>query len=118
MQNNKAGLMDKKTRRGRFFDVLFASSLPFALLIGLLWNLQIRAIGGAAIGGKIENGLFFVVSNSGGFRSVTSSEWVLSLILACFTLLGGFLVGCGFIYFGVKYFFYPYFKSRRKGNTL
>lgn len=105
-------------RKNYFWDVFFAASYP--LMFGCLFLVSYlkKIDGGSALGGKIENGYFNVISDKGEFHIVGSLEWYFNLVISCLMLISGLVAGCGFVYFLVKYYFHPLFKSNRKGNML
>ncbi len=115
MLRRKGDALDKKKRRF-FWDIFFASSYPLLLVIAFIVNHQKTVDGGSALGGKWVNGHFFVVSDKGIFQMVSTPEWFLNLVLSCLVLLLGLLAGIGFVYYAVKYFFYPLLKSWKKGS--
>ena len=69
---------------------------------------------GSALGGKIENGLFFVINDNGVLSRVSPFVWILNLISVCLTILFALLGMVGFGYFLIKYVFGPLHKSISK----
>jgi len=102
-----------KRSRDFFVDMSFAVSYPLVIGIGLLWNEHIKAIGGAAIGGKLQDNVFFVKNSEGVFSQVSSWQWLTDFCLGLFTLFFGFIATLGLAYFPIKYFFLPHFQGKK-----
>jgi hypothetical protein len=77
-----------------------------------------KMLGGAAIGGKIENGIFYVKNDNDIFKSVSSFDWNIDLILGCITFPLGVIAVIGLAYFPIKYYFAPLFKKMSQGKKL
>jgi hypothetical protein len=105
-------------RRGRFWDLWFALSYPLVLGVGFFVNYRISKDGGSALGGKIEQGAFYVLSDSGKLSRTSGPEWVVSLVLGCLCFLFGVIAAVGLAYFPMKYYFLPLLRNRQERNSL
>jgi hypothetical protein len=101
-----------KSARRRFWNIFFGCSFP--LLVGLLflWNYVLTVDRGGAVGGKIENGQFFVIGNSDIFNEVSPLQWSLNITVTCLTFASVLLAMAGITYFFLRYYFIPVIRAR------
>lgn len=107
-----------KRRKGFYWDLVIALSFPLTFIFGFIWNLHIKAVGGAAFGGKIKDAVFYVKNDAEIYTAVSSFQWDVDFFLGCITLILGLVATFGLAYFPIKYFFIPFLGKSSQGKKL
>jgi hypothetical protein len=95
--------MKHNTKR---LNIILGLSYPVGFLLAILWDQSNKALGGTALGGKIERALYYV-RNEDGYTGVSMANWIGNFVLGCLAFAVGIIVAFSLIYFPVKYLFRP-----------
>jgi hypothetical protein len=87
-------------------NIILIFSYPVGFLLAILWDQSNKALGGTALGGKIEQALYYV-RNDDGYTSVSMANWIGNLLLGCLAFAVCLIAAFSLVYLPVKYLFRP-----------